>query len=182
MPIQLVVAGVALILLIALALTRLILWVLIARNPDAFMLHVEESLAIACPPEAAFTFLADVRNDRFLSPRVVAVELTSPGSLRIGTTYRETVRLGPAIKTTMECTITDYDFPHHLGESCQYAGRTLLGGYRVAPHSAGCVVTSLSGVRYTAASLLFAPLTKSMIRRECRTALHRLQIALESSR
>jgi len=181
MPIQLVVAGVALILLIALTLTRLILWFLIARNPSAYMLHIEESRAIARPPEAAFAFLADLGNDTILSPRVTAVELTSPEPLGVGTTYRETIRVGPTTQS-ISCVVTDYEFPHHLGLSCQYTGRTLLGGYRVAPHDAGCVVTTLSEFTHTTASLLFAPLTKSMIRRECRAALHRLQIALESSR
>jgi len=181
MPIQLVVAGIALVLLIALFLVRLILWWRINRNPDAYMLHIEESLAIARSPDVVFAFLADVRNDMVLSPRVVAAELTSPGPPRVGTTYRETVRLGPAIQTTMECIITDYVFPHHLGASCQYAGRTLLGGYRVAPHSAGCVVTAISGTRHTTASLLFAPLTKLLIRRECQAALQRLRTTVESS-
>lgn len=180
MPIQLVVAGVALILLVALMLARLILWFLIARNPSAYMLRIEESLVIARPPETTFAFLADLGNDTILSPRVTAVELTSPEPLTVGTTYRETIRVGPTTQS-ISCLVTDYDPPHHLGLRCQYAGRTLLGGYRVAPHDAGCVVNTFSGFTHTTASLLFAPLTKLMIRRECWAALHRLRSALESS-
>ncbi len=181
MPIQLVVSGVALVFLIALFLTRLILWWRITRNPNAYCLNVEESIAIARPSEEVFNFLADVHNDMVISPRVLAVELVSTGPPRVGTIYRETVCLGPAIQTTMECTITDYVFPQYLGESCQYAGRTLRGGYRVAPYSTGCMVTTISETRHTATSLLLAPLTKALVRREGQAALHRLRAALESA-
>ncbi len=182
MPIQLVVASVSLVLLIMLFLARLILWWRISRNPDAYWLNIEESIAIARRTEEVFDFLADIRNDMVLSHRVVAVEITTPGPIRVGTTYRQIVRLGPAIQTTIECTITDYISPQHIGTSCQYAGRTLRGGYRVAPQSAGCVVTTISETQHTTASLLFAPLTKLLIRRECRGTLHHLRAALESPR
>lgn len=164
-------------LLLVVGVTLLAVRRSLAGNLAATMLMVEESLTIARPPEVVFAFLADAHNDTVLSPRVVAVELTSPGPPRRGSTYRETVRVGSAIRA-MECVVTDYDFPHHLGLRCQYEGRPLLGSYRVVPHDDGCTVIASSGTPHTVATAIFAPLVKAMIGRECRATLQRLRAAL----
>ncbi len=153
----------------------------LVNDPNATILHIEESLQIARTPEGVFAFLADPRNDTILSARVIQVELVSPGPPRVGTTYREKVRIGAAVRT-LACTITDYDAPHHVGLRCDDDGRPLLGGYHVAPDGAGSVVTAISGTPHTITTAIFAPLIKALVRRECRAALHNLREAMTTTR
>lgn len=171
-------------LVVLLAIFGIVLLVVrqsLANDPKATMLHIEESLPIARLPEEVFAFLADPRNDTILSARVIQVELVSLGPPRVGTTYREKVRIGAAVRT-LACTITDYDAPHHVGLRCDDDGRPLLGGYRVAPDGAGSVVTAISGTPHTITTAIFAPLIKALVRRECRAALHNLREAMTTTR
>jgi hypothetical protein len=162
-----------------LAGVQLYLWRKAARDGVWPRWFVEESQVMACTAEEAFAFVGDPRNDVRHAPSVVAVLFDTPGGPRVGTTYRETLRLGPAT-STIKCVITEYDPPRAIGLSCEVGRRSAFGGYRVAPHLAGCVVTALSGTTKRASGVLLAPFTRRLTRRMCRKDLDRIRTIVES--
>jgi len=99
---------------VLLAGAQLYLWWRTMRDGERPRWMVEVSGVLACTPEEAFALVGDPRNDARYAPQVVAVALDAPGGPREGTTYRETIRIGPTTRT-LGCTITAYDPPHAIG-------------------------------------------------------------------
>ncbi len=175
----LIVIALCLLYFVVLGGAQLYIWIRMALDGERPRWMVEVSGVLACTPEAAFALVGDPRNDARYAPQVVAVALDAPGELRVGATYRETIRIGPTTGT-FDCTITAYDPPRAIDTRATFARRPLFGGYRVEPHPDGCVLTSRSGSTWTAAGIALGGLARLLTRRACRTNLGRIRAVLEA--
>ncbi len=175
----LVVIALCALYLIVFAGAHLYIWFRMARDGERPRLLVEESGVLACTPEEAFGLVGDPRNDARYTPQVVATALDAPGPIQEGATYHQTIRIGPTTGTFV-CTITAYDPPRAIDMHATFARRPLFGGYRVAPHPDGCVLTSRTGTTRTAAGIMLGPFQGWLLRRECRKNLDRIRAVLEA--
>ena len=175
---SLIVIALCLLYFLLLAIAQVYLMVRTARDGERPRWMAEASATLACTPEAAFAFVGDPRNDVRRSPRVVAVTRDAPGGPHAGATYRETIRFGMT-RRAVSCAITAYDPPRTMAIQCTLGRRLVFGGYRVAPHPDGCVVTSHVGATQTASGIMSGGLERCLTLRNCRKDLDRVRAILE---
>jgi hypothetical protein len=80
------------------------------------MIVWSSSIEIRKPPEVVFDFLANIQDvhQSDASP-VLALDLITEGPPRLGSRYREVVRMMPFVKGEIISEITIFNFPYALG-------------------------------------------------------------------
>jgi hypothetical protein len=145
------------------------------------MKRFSESAVIEKPVEAVFALAANPQNDPLWSPAVGEARQTSLGSLGIGTTFQQVLRLlGRRLEIAFE--VTGFE-PNRLLEIGHFSGhlRSAVGRRTFEPVQGGTRVT-FSGQGTSGLFLnLIEPLVAGAARRQARTGLARLKQTLESS-
>ena len=143
-------------------------------------MKVNESAVVERPIEAVFAFAANPRNDPLWSPAVVEARQTSMGSLGIGTTFHQVLRLlGRRLEVTFE--VTGFD-QNRMVEIGRFSGRlrSAVGRRTFEPVPGGTRVTfggeGASGLFLN----LLEPLVAGAARRQARTSLESLKQTLEA--
>jgi len=85
------------------------------RERFATMIVWSSSISIQRPPEAVFEFLANIQDvQQEEGSPVLALELTTTGPTRVGSRYREVVRMLPFFKGEILSEITAFEPPRAL--------------------------------------------------------------------
>jgi hypothetical protein len=99
------------------------------------------SVAIGRRPADVYAFLADVQDAEPL-PRRAAVRMVKdpPGPTRVGTVWREAVRLVPGLWLHVDSVVTEAQPPHRLGMDARSPWFTGHLTYEVKPAEDGSVL------------------------------------------
>jgi hypothetical protein len=136
---------------------------------------LENSVELRRAPEEVFDYLSDIRNEREWSPTMQAVEMVSPGPLRVGSVYRARWKGGPT--NTLKC--IEFDRPHrwvHLSESSLW--RVRFEG-RVSETTDGSRLTARMEISANGFGKLFLPLFGRMMARQEQANTRHIKQALE---
>ena len=106
------------------------------------------SVAIDRPIEQVFAFVRDIDTQE-QGDRVVTIEKTTPGSARVGTQYRERVRMPFGRQGELLIEISKLDPPHHL--STRFRGPVMHGEivYTLTPTGDGTHLHQREEITYT---------------------------------
>ena len=140
----------------------------------------QESAVIEKPVEEVFAFAANPQNDPLWSSAVAEARQTSEGSLGLGTTFDQVLRLlGRRLEIAFE--VTGFE-PNTLLEIGRFSGRlrSAVGRRRFEAVPAGTRVTfsgeGTSGLFFN----LLEPLVAAAAKRQARTGLASLKDVLEA--
>ena len=126
-------------------------------------------------PEDVFDFLADLRNEIHWNPRVVSIELVTPGEVGSGSTFHGVYRgLGSLDTVLQEC-----HRPSRLTFRSDGPRAHLEGEFALAPSGSGTDVALDADFQPRGAMRLLAPLMAPVLRRQNAAAAHRLKAALD---
>lgn len=99
------------------------------------MAQIQNSIIINSPIEEVFVYVTDLRNNINWMAGVIAAEMTSPGPLKAGATYKFDIKtMGMKMETTGE--VTAYESPK------TYAWKATSGPF---PMSGGSTFESVEG-------------------------------------
>jgi hypothetical protein len=140
----------------------------------------QESAVIEKPVDEVFAFAANPQNDPLWSPAVAEARQSSNGSLGIGTTFQQVLRLlGRRVEITF--VVTEFE-QNRMLEIGRFSGRlrSAVGRRTFEPVSSGTRVT-FSGQGGSGLFLnLLEPLVAGAARRQARRSLAHLKHILEA--
>ena len=140
----------------------------------------ELSIRINRPPADVFTFLRDKeRHPREQPSPVVLLEKTTPGPPRVGTCYREVVRMLPFYRGEILSTITRIEPTEYLEEDFSGAGMYGHLAYQFLPHGAGTKLIQRQSLQCHGLLKLCQPVIRSILDRRLRQRLEDIKAALE---
>jgi uncharacterized membrane protein len=92
------------------------------------MITQEAQIVIDCPVEEVFTYLANPENHPQWETVVVDSKLITNGPLRVGSKFKESVKLmGPPIEVV--CTIIEYGYPRVVAFRSDTSSKTQYEGH-----------------------------------------------------
>ena len=136
---------------------------------------LENSVELRRAPEEVFDYLSDIRNEREWNPTMQAVDMVTPGPLRVGSVYRARWKGAPT--NTLKC--IEFDRPHrwvHLSESSLW--RVWFEG-RVSETTDGSRFTARMEISANGFGKLLMPLFGRMMARQERANTRHISKALE---
>jgi uncharacterized protein YndB with AHSA1/START domain len=106
------------------------------------------SVTIDRPIEHVFAFVRDI-DQQSHGDRVVTIEKVTPGEARVGTQYRETVRMPFGRSGELMIEITDLEAPHRL--TTRFEGPVMHGeiAYTLTPTDTGTRLDQSEDITYT---------------------------------
>jgi hypothetical protein len=127
-------------------------------------------------PEDVFDFLADLRNESFWNPRVIGIEQTSPGPVRVGTRFHGTYRGIGALDTVLIAC----DRPSRIAFHSQGPRMEIEGAFVLTGAAGGTDVALDADLRPRGLLGKVAPLMGPLFRRQNAAAAERLRAALHA--
>ena len=113
------------------------------------------------PPERAFDFFVDFRNEPAWNPDCLTVEKTSDGPIGVGTTFTGKMkRVGPS-----ESEIVALDRPRHCSVVDRSRGAEGTFDFRFTPHDGGTRVEVTMQMKPRGPMRLLEPLMARMVKR-----------------
>lgn len=128
------------------------------------MIVWSSSIEIQTPPELVFDFLANIQNvPQPEDSPVLALEMITEGPPRLGSRYREVVRMMPFIKGEIFSEITAFDFPRMLELTWKSSGMHGMDRYELDSRPSGTILkhtkhTSFLGILRIMEPILRLPL------------------------
>lgn len=116
------------------------------------MIYWSSSIDIRKPPAVVFKFLANIQDvQQSDDSPVLALDLITEGPARLGSRYREVVRMMPFFKGEIISEITAFDFPHVLEMAWSGPGMSGTDKYELASNQYGSTLkhtkcTSFPGI------------------------------------
>ncbi len=106
------------------------------------------SVTIDRPVEQVFAFIRDLDRQRH-GDRVEGIEKITPGAVRVGTRYRERIRMPFGRRGELLIEVTELDPPHRL--AVDFQGPVMRGGivYILTPGERGTRVDQSEQISYT---------------------------------
>jgi hypothetical protein len=98
------------------------------------------AVTIHRPPEATWALLDDIQDHVRPDSPVPEMEKIPPGPVRVGTRWREVVRLAPFLTMTMWTEVTAVERGRLLGETFRGPWMTGRLTYEIEPVAEGCVL------------------------------------------
>jgi uncharacterized protein YndB with AHSA1/START domain len=142
----------------------------------------ETTVTIDRPIEEVFAFLADGRNDKKFSPRILEIEKTTEGPPGVGTIYVSTAK-DAGVKTKREFELTEFDAPRRIrwAERSKNVVTAPEGGYDLEPAGTGTKVTIYNVLEGHGAGKLIAPLALRSARKGADEFGRSIKAAVEAS-
>src|SRR4051794_38106717 len=100
------------------------------------MARIKGQILIASPAERVFDAVADQRNEPAYNPRMVHVDMLTPGPIGTGTRWRATFWAGRR-RTDMITEVTDFDRPHRIGSTTTLSTAEIRGAVTFEPYAHG---------------------------------------------
>ena len=135
-------------------------------------MQVEETFAIAGPPEAVFDYVANPANVANWQTANTLVEQLTEGEPRLGSRYRERVKpgFGKAFEQVVE--FAEFDRPRRLRVHVVDGPYPIDGAWTFEPTDAGTVVHFVADGELTGPLKLLEPIARRALVRQFR-AYHR---------
>ena len=140
---------------------------------------LDVDVSIDRPIEQVFAFVRDIDKQKH-GARVLMVEKTTPGPPRVGTQYREGVKMPFGRQGELVLEITKLDPPHHL--SIEFHGPVMHGdiAYTLTPLDAGTYLHQTEEIAYTGWAKPANLLGRGALRSKVRKRLDGFKAQLES--
>lgn len=140
----------------------------------------ELSILINRRPAEVFAFLRDKDKcpQKPDSP-VLVLEKTTPGSVRVGTRYREVVQMLPFYRGEILSEITRFEPNQYLEEDFSGAGMSGHLAYHFLPVQSGTKLIQLETLHYRGLLGLFEPVIRLFLDRRLRERLQAIKTELE---
>ena len=132
---------------------------------------------VRAQPEAAFAYVADLKNAPQWVPDLVSVTQETEGELGVGTRYTETVQMGNR-RNVAELDVTEYDPPRVFAHQGQGGPARFTARFEFKPDNGGTLIVHHYTVRMTGLSILLSPLTNRWVRKNTEAAMAALQTIL----
>lgn len=138
------------------------------------------SVTIRRPPAAVFALLADVQDHIHPGSPVPVMEKIPPGPTRVGTRWREVVRLAPFVSMTIWSEVTAFEPGRRLEET--FRGPWLRGSlaYTIEPLPEGCRLRQRQTLNPHGPLRLMARLMGRMFRPRMAARLESIRAGLEA--
>ena len=140
------------------------------------MITLENSVDIAVPPQEAFDYLSDLRNEAGWNPRMRSVRLLTPGPVATGSRYQARWAGGP--DTVVE--YTRFDRPDGWASIGHSGMMTIRFSARVGPAPAGSRLTVRMELIPRGPARLLQPLLRRRMQGVELDNMRRIKAALES--
>jgi uncharacterized protein YndB with AHSA1/START domain len=125
------------------------------------MIEHRLEVTLAQPPERAFDFFVDFRNEPAWNPDCLTVEKTSDGPIEVGTTFTGKMkRIGPS-----ESEIVALDRPRHCSVVDRSRGAEGTFDFHFTPHDGGTRVEVTMRMQPHGPMRLLQPLMARMVKR-----------------
>lgn len=111
-------------------------------------MQLDLSVTIDRPVEEVFAFVRDIDKQRH-GDRVASIEKATPGSVRVGTQYREEIRMPFGRRGELLIEVTELDPPRRL--STRFRGPVMHGeiAYMLTPSDQGTHLHQTEEISYT---------------------------------
>jgi len=86
------------------------------------MIEINGEIVVEKPIEAVFAFVSDPTNTPRYQPDIVSTRVETPGPVRLGTRFKETMKMGPW-KLDSSCEVVEFERPG--GVTFEATGQTL---------------------------------------------------------
>lgn len=147
------------------------------------MIVWSSSIDIRHSPEAVFDFLANIQDvEQSDDSSVLALDLITEGPPRLGSKYREVVRMAPLVKGEIISEITVFDFPCVLELTWRGSGMSGTDTYELDTNQDGTILkhtkcTSFHGILRFLEPIMRLPLIPRLEQRL--TAIKRILESVE---
>jgi len=143
------------------------------------MVKIVESVEIKRPIDRVFAYSTDAQNWPRWQSTIPEAERTSPGPVRIGTTFRGAIRMmGRRMKWT--AVATQYEPPGKFGKDIACGPVTTRQHNTYEALGGGTKLTIVYDVKAGGLMALFSPFVESSMRKALRKALDNLKAVLEA--
>ena len=142
-------------------------------------MRTDNEVFIARPIAQVFAFVADLRNERRWQPEISAVELTSPGPVRAGSTFIE-VRRTFGVSLTWHFDVVTFEPLRCIGIRSTAGWLPYTGERRFTAVPGGTLVSERGELRLPPGLALFDGLIERLARRPVSAAYHNLKRLLEA--
>jgi hypothetical protein len=143
------------------------------------MAKIEASVEIKRPVDKVFAYTTDAKSWPTWQSTIPEAEQTSQGSVRVGTTFKGTIRMmGLSMKWTAK--VTEYEPNGHFGKNITSAGLIVEQHNTYIPIEEGLKFTIVYDMKVRGLFKLFSPMLKSSMRKELKKSLSNLKGILEA--
>ena len=144
-------------------------------------MRVEETVAIARPPEVVFDYMSDPRNLAAWQTSKTSVEQLTPGPPGLGTRVRERTKPAKGKEFEQIVEFTEFDRPHRLHVHIVEGPYPIDGTWTFEPDGAGTRLHFVAEGPLRGLLWLFTPLAKLTVRRQFVVYHRKLRSNLESA-
>lgn len=143
------------------------------------MITLAAAVMIDRSADEVFGFLANLDNLTVWQDNVIDVQVTTPGPIRVGTEYVQTLKMGP---TTIEgrCRITQLDPGQLFGFNLASKVLDCTGELRLDPVPGGTRLTSTGSGQLHGVWRVMTPVFQAQVKREAQVEVNRIKTAVES--
>jgi uncharacterized protein YndB with AHSA1/START domain len=142
------------------------------------MARIEASVEIKSPVDKVFAYTTEAKKWPQWQSTIPEAEQTSPGTVRVGTTFKGTIRLmGPSMKWT--AIATEYEPYSKFGKTITSGPVTNEQHNTYEPISGGTKFTIVYDFKVGGLMALFSPLLVSSMRKALKKAVGNLKGILE---
>lgn len=144
------------------------------------MIEMDAEVTVRRPADQVFAYLADLANLPEWQGNVLRATVTTPGPVRVGTEYTQTMRMGP---TTVEgtCRITRFEPGRALGFTLESSMLSCAGELGLEPVPGGTRLTSTGTGHLHGLLRVLQPMVQAQVRRESRAEVARIKDAVEAA-
>jgi uncharacterized protein YndB with AHSA1/START domain len=144
------------------------------------MIKMAAETTVHRPAEEVFAYLTDLTNLPNWQANVVRASVTTPGPVRAGTEYTQTMRMGPA---TVEgsCRIIRFEPGRALGFNLESRTLSCAGELCLEPVPGGTRLTSTGTGHLHGPLRLLQPMVQAQVTRESRAEVARIKAAVEAA-
>ncbi len=143
------------------------------------MARIEESVEIKRPTGSVFAYTTDVKSWPLWQATIPESEQTSPGSVRVGATFKGTVRMmGLRMKWT--AIATEYEPDNKFGKDISCGPVTNKQHNTYEPIDRGTKFTIVYDVKVGGLMAPFSPIFVKSLRQALKKALENLRAVLET--
>jgi hypothetical protein len=148
------------------------------RGGEIQMARIEDSIDINCPLEKVFAFTTDAGKWNVWQSIILEAEQTSPGPVRVGTTFSGTNRLmGRSMTWTARA--TEYEPPDKFGKIITSGSVRIDQHDTYTPIPQGTKFTLVYDMKVSGPLLVISPLLVHAMRAELKKSLGNLKHVLE---
>jgi len=144
------------------------------------MIKMAAEATIHRPADEVFAYLADLTHLSEWQANVLQATVTTPGPVRVGTEYTQTMRMGPAT-VDGRCRITGFEPGRALAFALASKVLDCVGELRLEPVPDGTRLTSTGTGRLHGPWRVLTPMVQAQVKRESQQEVDRIKAEVEAA-